>query len=205
MVKIKICGLYRIQDIDMVNEVLPEYAGFVFAKSRRQVTASQASELKARLNQQIKAVGVFVNEAPEVVIKLCRDRIIDLIQLHGEEDEVYIQKIRNEVDNPIIKAIRVRNREDIPVAGQYSCEYMLFDSYHKEQYGGSGIAFDWSMLTAIDKPYFLAGGITIDNVERALLTQQPYAIDISSGVETDGFKDRRKLIDFVEKVRRIKL
>lgn len=205
MVKIKICGLSRIQDIDMVNEALPEYVGFVFAKSRRQVTALQAAELKARLDKSIKAVGVFVNEAPEAVIQLCRDRVIDLVQLHGEEDEAYIQLLRKAVDNPVIRAIRVRSKEDVATAGQYSCEYMLFDSYHKEQYGGSGIAFDWSMLPTVDKPYFLAGGITIDNVERALMTQRPYAVDISSGVETDGYKDRKKLIEFVEKVRRIKL
>lgn len=204
MTKIKICGLSRPVDIEMVNEALPDYAGFVFAKSKRQVTEEAAAELKKGLHPQIKAVGVFVNEEPEKIIRLCRQGTIDIIQLHGDEDEIYLSKLREEVPNPIIKAVRVRGTEDIEKAGQFSCDYLLLDAYKENEYGGSGITFDWSAITSISKPFFLAGGINTDNVGRAIGLTTPFAIDVSSGVETDGYKDGSKIIEIVTKVRSVK-
>lgn len=202
MSKIKICGLTRTVDIDMVNEVLPDYIGFVFAKSKRQVSEERASELKLRLSSQIKAVGVFVNEDPDKIIRLCKGEIIDIIQLHGDEDEDYITALKKEVSNPIIKAVRVRSTEDIQKAA-FTCDYLLLDTYKDNQYGGSGESFDWSVITNTNKPVFLAGGIHIGNVEHAIRLTDPYCIDVSSGVETEGYKDRNKIAEIVSKVRRV--
>jgi phosphoribosylanthranilate isomerase len=203
MTKIKICGLFRIEDIDVVNEVLPDYIGFVFAKSKRQVNETVARELKAKLNPVIKAAGVFVNEDMDRIIHLCNAGTIDLIQLHGDENEDYIRKLRSSVINPIIKAVRVRAAEDITKASVIPYDYLLLDTYREEQYGGSGEAFDWSMITEVRKPFFLAGGIDIGNVIQAITIAQPYCIDVSSGVETDGRKDRTKIHDIVTKVRSV--
>ncbi|MDF2942103.1 MAG: N-(5-phosphoribosyl)anthranilate isomerase [Herbinix sp.] len=201
MIKIKICGLSRKVDIDMVNTVLPDYIGFVFANSKRQVNDSIAEELKALLNPDIKAVGVFVNDDIDHIIRLCTSGIIDIVQLHGEEDMNYILKLKTLISNPIIKAVRVRNLEDITIASKLPCDYLLLDAYKQDQYGGIGEAFDWTMITKINKPFFLAGGIRTDNVKKAILIAHPYCIDVSSGVETEGWKDQDKVLDIVTKVR----
>jgi len=204
MTKVKICGLSRPIDIDMVNTVLPDYIGFVFAKSRRQVTEVMAKELKERLLPQIQAVGVFVNEELEKIMHLCKDGIIDLIQLHGDEDENYIRELRKGVKNPIIKAVRVRNTKDIEEAAKLTCDYLLLDTYKEGLYGGSGEIFDWSVITKTEKPFFLAGGIHTENILQAISQANPYCIDVSSGVETDGIKDRNKIIDIITKVRSVR-
>jgi len=204
MTKVKICGLSRPIDIDMVNTVLPDYIGFVFAKSRRQVTEVMAKELKERLLPQIQAVGVFVNEELEKIMHLCKDGIIDLIQLHGDEDENYIRELRKGVKNPIIKAVRVRNTKDIEEAAKLTCDYLLLDTYKEGLYGGSGEIFDWSVITKIEKPFFLAGGLHTENILQAISQANPYCIDVSSGVETDGIKDRNKIIDIITKVRSVR-
>jgi phosphoribosylanthranilate isomerase len=204
MTKIKICGLSRSVDITEVNEVLPDYIGFVFAKSRRQVCEVTAKELKAKLNSGIQAVGVFVNEDPELIIRLCSLGIIDIIQLHGDEEYDYIGKLKARVSNPIIKAVRVRRSEDIRRANEYDCDYLLLDAYNAAQYGGSGEAFDWSLITKVNKPFFLAGGIDKNNVLQAITQTFPYAIDVSSGVETSGFKDKDKINDIVTIVRSVR-
>ena len=204
MTKIKICGLSRPIDIDMVNTVLPDFIGFVFAKSRRQVTEVMAKELKERLLPQIQAVGVFVNEELEKIMHLCKDGIIDLIQLHGDEDENYIRELRKGVKNPIIKAVRVRNTKDIEEAAKLTCDYLLLDTYKEGLYGGSGEIFDWSVITKIEKPFFLAGGLHTENILQAISQANPYCIDVSSGVETDGIKDRNKIIDIITKVRSVR-
>ena len=204
MTKVKICGLSRPIDIDMVNTVLPDYIGFVFAKSRRQVTEVMAKELKERLLPQIQAVGVFVNEELEKIMHLCKDGIIDLIQLHGDEDENYIRELRKGVKNPIIKAVRVRNTNDIEEAAKLTCDYLLLDTYKEGLYGGSGEIFDWSVITKIEKPFFLAGGLHTENILQAISQANPYCIDVSSGVETDGIKDRNKIIDIITKVRSVR-
>lgn len=200
MTRIKICGLSRPIDIDMVNSVLPDYIGFVFAKSRRQVTEETAKELKKMLNPTIQVVGVFVNEEKDKILRLCKDHIIDIIQLHGDEDENYIQELRNLIKNPIIKAVRVRSNQDIVEAEQLNCDYLLLDAYKENEYGGCGETFDWTMITKISKPFFLAGGIHSENVTNAIDLATPYCIDVSSGVETEGFKDRDKIIEIVTKV-----
>jgi phosphoribosylanthranilate isomerase len=201
MTKIKICGLSRLADIDMVNEVLPDYIGFVFAKSKRQVGEIEAGGLKARLNTDIKAVGVFVNEDVNRIARLCNTGTIDIVQLHGEEEESYILKLRGLIINPIIKAVRVRYEEDINTASELPCDYLLLDAYKEDQYGGSGEAFDWTVIKKIRKPFFLAGGIHPGNVLQAISTVHPYCIDVSSGVESNGFKDGVKIIDIVTKLR----
>lgn len=204
MTKIKICGLTRPIDIEMANEALPDYIGFVFAKSRRQVTEQTAAELKNRLHPEIKAVGVFVNEDPAMIIRLCQSGIIDMIQLHGDEDETYMEQLRTVINNPIIKAVRVRGEEDIMKAGQYHCDYLLLDAYKENEYGGSGVTFDWTLINALNRPFFLAGGINTDNVSKALELASPYGIDISSGVETEGFKDRNKIMEIITRVRSVR-
>ena len=201
MAKIKICGLSRPIDIDIVNEALPDYVGFVFAKSKRQVSTILAAELKMRLNPDILAVGVFVNEEIEHIIQLCRTGTIDIVQLHGDETKEYIHKLKASIMNPIIKAVRVRSTEDIISASELSCDYLLLDAYRENQYGGCGETFDWSTITQTGKPYFLAGGIDIGNIMNAIVQTNPYCIDVSSGVETDGWKDSKKIIEIVTKVR----
>ena len=204
MTKIKICGLSRLVDINFVNEALPDYIGFVFAKSKRQVDELQAEKLKDRLRPEIQAVGVFVNEDPDKVIGLCKKKIIDIVQLHGDEDEEYLYKLREKLNNPIIKAVRVKEYKDIMKAMKLDCDYLLLDAYKEGKYGGSGDAFDWSLIGDIKKPYFLAGGINTENVVRAIEQIRPYGIDISSGVETDGLKDSSKIKDIILKVRSVR-
>lgn len=204
MAKIKICGLMREQDIAAVNTALPDYIGFVFARSKRQIDVKKAKALKACLNPSIKAVGVFVNEEIINIIKLCSSHVIDLIQLHGDENEDYIKRLKNSVSNKIIKAIRVKDPEDIKKAMEFSCDYLLFDAYHEGKYGGIGKTFDWSMIPDIKKPYFLAGGINPGNIIQAIKHHNSYCIDVSSGVETDGYKDPKKIMDVVAKVRGLK-
>ena len=201
MTKVKICGLTRPLDIEIVNEVLPDYIGFVFAKSRRQISDAVAKELKRKLDPRITTVGVFVNEDPERILWLCNNKVIDIPQLHGDEDEEYITNLKAKLSNPIIKAVRVRNHEDIANAQQLPVDYLLLDAYKEGLYGGSGDTFDWTMISKVQKPYFLAGGLNCDNIMHATNQVKPYAIDISSGVETDGYKDKNKIIDIITKVR----
>jgi len=197
MAKVKICGLTREEDINAVNEVLPDYIGFVFAESKRKIDENRAAELKKRLDPRIKAVGVFVNDVPERIIRLCRNRIIDVVQLHGDEDETYIKQLKKHVSNEIIRAIRVRNKDDIENAMNYSADFLLFDTYREGLYGGSGKTFDWLLVTAVNRPFFLAGGINPENAIHAIKTVNPYCIDVSSGVETNGVKDPGKIADIV--------
>lgn len=204
MTKIKLCGLSRPEDITAVNEISPDYIGFVFAKSRRQVNEETAKILKKSLNPNIQAVGVFVNEEIKTISRLCQNNIIDIVQLHGDEDENYIRKLRREIPGLMIKAVRVKDVEDIKRAGEYSCDYLLFDTFIEKEYGGSGVAFNWSMIgEEIAKPYFLAGGLHIGNVEGAIKQCHPYCLDVSSGVETDGYKDKHKIREIVAKIRSV--
>ncbi|HEY5555381.1 phosphoribosylanthranilate isomerase [Acetobacterium sp.] len=200
MTKIKICGLTRFEDINAVNSAKPDYIGFVFAESKRQVDIETAKRLKSALNQEIKAVGVFVNQPIEEIISLANARIIDIIQLHGDEDEEYISNLREEVSLPIIKAMRIRQKSDVK---KTKSDFALFDTYDKNQYGGSGVSFNWELLQGYEGDFFLAGGLQSDNIEEAIKTVKPFCVDISSGVETNGIKDQRKILEIVEKVRRI--
>ena len=192
----------RFEDIAAANEVRPDFVGFVFAPSKRQINSHQAGELKALLDPRIQVVGVFVNEDPDHIVKLVNDSIIDFIQLHGDENESYITALKSQVDAPIIKAFRVKGEKEVAQAMTYDVDGILFDAWHERLYGGSGTTFNWSMLEqATGKPFFLAGGLTIDNIEEAVKTVRPYAVDVSSGAETDGVKDPEKMKVLVEKVR----
>lgn len=202
MTKIKICGLKRIEDIEAVNEYQPDYIGFLFAEGRkRTITAEQAEMLKSALNSDIKAVGVFLNNDIHFVIDLAKRGIIDLIQLHGDEDEDYINTIRANTDTPIIRAVRVKSTEDILSADRLPVDYLLFDTYDKNAYGGTGKVFDWNVIPKTVKPYFLAGGLDTENIAQALHTGA-YCLDVSSGAETDGLKDRNKISELIKIVRR---
>ena len=199
--KIKICGLRRKEDITYVNECLPDYIGFVFAPSRRQVTKEQALDLKQILSPKIKAVGVFVNEKPEIIIDLVKSGVIDVIQLHGDETQKDICKLKKETQVPIIKAVRVKNAEDIKSADTLSSDYLLFDSYQKDSYGGTGMSFSWDMIPDdLQHPYFLAGGLNESNIEHALRIPA-FGYDISGGVETEGVKDYEKIKKIMSMIR----
>lgn len=235
MAKIKICGLFRPEDMDFVNEAKPDYIGFVFANSRRRVSPETAAELRKMLDPEIKAVGVFVDAPIEIPVSLVRGGIIELVQLHGNEDEAYIRKLKEKLAEiavrstfpeatissalseaavsqglpeaakffPVIKAIRVEHPEDITAMQGSEADYLLLDNGP----GGTGITFDWRLAMRADagnennKPFFLAGGLHSGNVEDAIETLSPYAVDVSSGVETDGLKHRSKIIDIVARVR----
>ncbi len=199
MTKIKLCGLSRECDIEVANGLKPEYIGFVFApKSRRYVSRKTAAMLKDKLYPDIKAVGVFVNEQPEIVAGLLRDGIIDIAQLHGTETEDYIRRLRMQTQKQIIKAFRINTAQDVLNAKRSSADYVLLDSGA----GGTGTTFDWKLIGQIDRPYFLAGGLGIGNVADAVRTLKPYAVDVSSGIETDGWKDKRKMQEFVTIIRK---
>lgn len=204
MAKIKICGLRRKEDIDYVNRYMPDYVGFVFAGSKRQVTKEEAAELKGRLKSGIKAAGVFVNEKPEVIADICRRGIIDLIQLHGDEDLRYIEKLKAMTDKPLIRAVRVRTPEQVLEAQKLPCEYLLLDTYTKESYGGSGRTMDRSLIPRLKKPWFLAGGLSAEVLPEAMEEVSPFGFDVSSGAETDGFKDEEKIRKIIEIIRRAK-
>lgn len=201
--KVKICGLRRKDDICYVNQYHPNYIGFVFAeKSRRRVTLEEAVLLRRHLHKGIVPVGVFVDEEIPKIVQCVEAGAIDVVQLHGYEDNDYIEKLRKQLPQvKIIKAVSVSTKEDVLKGRDIPADYLLFDTYHPNQMGGTGQSFDWSLLQVLeksDKPYFLAGGITPDNVRAALepedeLTKLPYALDVSSGVETEGFKDRKKI------------
>lgn len=201
MTKIKICGLKSLKDIAAVNEALPDYIGFVFAKSSRQISKKQAEEMKNQLDKRIGAVGVFVNSKPSEIIELCEKNVIDIIQLHGEEDAAYINFLKSKVSNPIIKAVRVQNSEQIFIAQLLPCDYLLFDTYHKDVFGGSGEMFDHTLISKTIKPYFIAGGLNADNISAVISDSNPYCVDISSGVENQGIKNKEKIKEIIRIVR----
>lgn len=200
--RIKICGLSRPCDIDYVNASGPDYIGFVFAKSRRQVTREQAKLLKEKLDPGILAVGVFVNEEPEVIAELAAEGIIDMVQLHGQETEAYAENLRRlllkkERICPLIQAFSIKTAADVERACQSSADYILLD----HGAGGSGHSFDWGMIGQIERPFFLAGGLGPDNIEEAMRVGA-FALDVSSGVETDGFKDPEKIEICVRRIKK---
>lgn len=198
MTRIKLCGLSRLQEIQEANRLMPQYIGFVFApKSRRYIEPQKARELKKHVHSAIKVVGVFVNEEPKVVAELLNSDVIDMAQLHGNEDESYICRLRAYTNKPLIQAFSIKIRQDAEAAEKSSAEYVLLDSG-----AGTGVPFDWKLIHGVQRPYFLAGGLGVQNVEEAVRVLKPYAVDVSSGIETDGQKDRGKMADFVAAVRK---
>lgn len=208
MVRVKICGLKKVQDIEIVNNFLPDYIGFVFAPSKRQINLETAKHLKSLLNPAIKSVGVFVNESFESIVRYEEEGVIDNIQLHGDEDIVYIKKLKKTSRLPIIKAFKLKEGNSLQesLLGSRALfeseiiDYILLDSYHPLTYGGSGRCFNWKVLKEVHRPYFLAGGIGIENVQEAL-KYTPYAIDVSSKVEEGGGKDSYKIKELMKKVK----
>ena len=198
MTKIKLCGMRRVIDIQTANTLKVEFIGFVFwTKSKRMVTPEEASELKSILSPDIAAVGVFVDEKAETVAELLNRGTIDIAQLHGSEDEAYIRHLRTLTRKPLIQAFRIREQKDLEAAALSSAESVLLDAGK-----GDGITFDWTLLGDFSRPYFLAGGLTPENVSDAIDQLHPYAVDISSGIETDGIKDAEKMTAFVKAVRK---
>lgn len=201
MTKIKICGLTSKEDTTYVNEAMPEYVGFVFADSKRKVSLEQAAKLKAQLNPLIQTVGVFVKEPMEQIVELCQHKIIDCVQLHGEEPMEYVAELRKRILNPIIYAKRIRKGEELSFIDTDSVDYLLFDTYVRGSYGGSGRLIDYKQVPRVEKPLFLAGGLNAENVRQAIKAVHPYCVDVSSGVETEGKKDLKKILEFVRCVR----
>jgi len=210
--KIKICGLFREEDIEYVNEARPDYSGFVFAESRRKVTPAQAAKLRKRLAKGITAVGVFVDSPIDNIAGLYRDGIISLVQLHGTEDDAYIARLKEAAGGiqviKVIKSAELLSLAEVGKAIATGADYYLIDSG-----AGSGKTFDWdllrtgtpcaSWLQSTGKRWFLAGGITQENIGQAM-ELNPFAIDVSGGAETSGIKDRNKIVQLIAMVRSLK-
>lgn len=201
MTKIKICGLKRIEDIQAVNQDLPDYAGFVFVPGKRQVTKEQAEELSKSLDARICPVGVFVNEPEDSICRLVESGVIRVIQFHGQETEMQITRMKNRFpDIPLIRAVSMKQGHELKRWEESDADYLLLDAGS----GGMGQMFDHKLITQagnITKPWFLAGGMQPGNVREAIQTFHPFAIDCSSGVETEGLKDAAKIRQMIENVR----
>lgn len=217
--KVKMCGISKVDTIPAVVEAKPDYMGLVFAPSKRQVTVDQAKILVEELhkqyamkynsaveqsgNDEIKTVGVFVNETLDNLVTIAKEVNLDAVQLHGDEDEAFIQALKEKTDVEVWKAVQICSPADAEAWIDSSADMLLFDAYHKDERGGTGEVFDWSCLDEFERPFMLAGGIDSTNVARAIRTVRPYGIDISSGIETDGVKDDEKIKAFTNIVRTI--
>ena len=217
--KVKMCGISKVETIPAVVEAKPDYMGLVFAPSKRQVTVEQAKILIEELhrgyakkygsdtehdkNDTIKTVGVFVNETIDNLVTIANEANLDAVQLHGDEDEAFIQSLKERTNVEVWKAIQIRSAADAEAWIDSSADMLLFDAYHKDERGGTGEVFDWSSLDAFERPFMLAGGIDSTNVARAIRTVRPYGIDISSGIETNGVKDDEKITAFTKIVKSI--
>lgn len=217
--KVKMCGISKVETIPAVVEAKPDYMGLVFAPSKRQVTVDQAKTLVEELhkqytkrynngaeqsnNDEIKTVGVFVNETLDNLVSIATEANLDVVQLHGDEDEAFIQSLKERTNVEVWKAVQIRSAADAEAWIDSSTDMLLFDAYHKDERGGTGEVFDWSCLDEFERPFMLAGGIDSTNVARAIRTVRPYGIDISSGIETEGVKDDEKIKAFTNIVRTI--
>ena len=223
--KVKMCGISKIETIPAVIEANPDYMGLVFAPSKRQVTVDQAKPLVEELHKQyanrynrdaeqysnqtlihqefIKTVGIFVNETLDNLVTIATEVNLDAVQLHGDEDEAFIQSLKERTNVEVWKAVQIRSAADAEAWIDSSADMLLFDAYHKDERGGTGEVFDWSCLDEFERPFMLAGGIDSTNVARAIRTVRPYGIDISSGIETEGVKDDEKIKAFTNIVRTI--
>ena len=217
--KVKMCGISKVETIPAVVEAKPDYMGLVFAPSKRQVTVDQAKILVEELhrgyaqkygsdtehdkNDTIKTVGVFVNETVDNLVIIANEANLDAVQLHGDEDETFIQSLKERTNVEVWKAVQIRSAADVEKWIDSSADMLLFDAYHKDERGGTGEVFDWSSLDAFERPFMLAGGIDSTNVARAIRTVRPYGIDTSSGIETNGVKDDEKITAFTNIVKHI--
>lgn len=206
MTKIKICGLSRREDIESVNMVSPDYIGFImgFPKSHRNITIERAKTLRAGLKEEIQVVGVFVDAEISMIVDACAQKVIDIIQLHGREDIRYIERLKAvlasvEVQAKIIKAIQVKSKEDLTLIKEVPADMILLDAGM-----GDGKLFSqeqMELLKSVNRDYFLAGGLNPENVSKLLESLHPFGVDVSSGVETEKKKDRKKIRRFVQNVR----
>ncbi len=223
--KVKMCGISKVETIPAVVDAKPDYMGLVFAPSKRQVTVDQAKTLVEELHKQyanrynrdaeqcsnqtlihqefIKTVGIFVNETLDNLVTIATEVNLDAVQLHGDEDEAFIQSLKERTNVEVWKAVQIRSAADAEAWIDSSADMLLFDAYHKDERGGMGEVFDWSCLDEFERPFMLAGGIDSTNVARAIRTVRPYGIDISSGIETEGVKDDEKIKAFTNIVRTI--
>ena len=223
--KIKMCGISKVETILAIVDAKPDYMGLVFAPSKRQVTVDQAKTLVEELHKQyanrynrdaeqysnqtlihqefIKTVGIFVNETLDNLVTIATEVNLDAVQLHGDEDEAFIQSLKERTNVEVWKAVQIRSAADAEAWIDSSADMLLFDAYHKDERGGTGEVFDWSSLDEFERPFMLAGGIDSTNVARAIRTVRPYGIDISSGIETEGVKDDEKIKSFTNIVRTI--
>lgn len=199
MTLIKICGLRSLDDVAIVNDYKPDYIGFIFVQGRtRYIEPKVARELKDNLDKSIKAVGVYINEEVLEVARMANEDLIDVIQLHGTEDEDYITKLRSLTKKPIIKAIRIESEKDLEKARACMADIVLLD----RGIGGTGQQFDWNLLEKFERPFFLAGGLDENNVKEAIERFHPLGLDVSSNVESEGKKDREKVERFINQVRK---
>ncbi len=205
MSKIKICGLTRIVDIEYVNKFLPDYIGFVFAESRRRISAEDALALSKVLDKWIKKAGVFVNHSIDDVLRITSICGLDIIQLSGDEDREYVKMLKSKASSKveIWKSIRIKDKTSLSNAELFDVDGILLDAYAESAYGGSGKTFDWTIAAEASRKYkiILAGGLDSSKVRQAIETVKPFAVDVSSGVETDGYKDETKIKNFIVKAR----
>ena len=199
MCKIKICGIQTIEDTLIINKYLPDYIGFVFAKSKRKITHKKAKLLKNNLNPKIQRVGVFVNADESEILSLYHEGTISVAQLHGDENNDYISDLKQKTDNKlkIIKAIEINESFDLKKEDYFNADYLLFDNGQ-----GSGKTFDWDLIKEdINKDFFIAGGLNSSNITRAIERFHPYGVDLSSSLETNGYKDESKVREIMELIR----
>ncbi len=203
MTKVKICGLRLKEDINIVNSFLPDFAGFILSNGfKRTVKKEDFFSLTKNVDSKIQKVGVFVNEPFDSILEYALH--LDVLQLHGDESFEYAERLRIKTDKTIIKAIRAKSPEDIERFNEYPCDYLLIDAYKEGEYGGTGKVADWSIIkkAKIKKPFFLAGGISADNVCDAITELSPFCVDVSSSVETNGYKDELKVKELILKTRK---
>lgn len=197
--KIKLCGMMEAKDIHKANELSIDFVGYIFAKGRfRTIDIDKAIEFTRLLSSEITPVGVFRNNDLEEVIKVANTGSISYIQLHGKEDENYIKALRDKIKLKIIKAYEINSNKDIDEANGSSADFVLLDTPG----AGTGVTFDHTLLAGMKRDYFLAGGLNSDNVEDYIKTYKPYAVDVSSGIETEKKKDTAKMQKFTEACRK---
>ncbi|MGG2093160.1 phosphoribosylanthranilate isomerase [Bacillus sp. S13(2024)] len=197
--KVKICGITDVETAKIACEYGAHAIGFVFAKSKREIAPEQAKQIIEELPVSVMKVGVFVNESIDVIQKIATYCGLTHVQLHGDEENHHIRRL----NIPSMKAIGVSSSEDIKRAQEYETDFILFDSPKEKFHGGNGKTFSWELLRSntIEKKCILAGGLHLENITEAIEIVQPYMVDVSSGVETDGKKDIEKIKKFITKAK----
>lgn len=199
MISVKFCGMRRILDIEYANQCRPDYVGFILSQGfKRTVSFDDFLALEKKLDKNIKKVGVFVNERTGIIEKLAEH--LDVIQLHGDEDFPTVLYYSIKTDCEIWKAVRLKSPDDIEYYKWNHIDKLLIDSFSENTYGGTGKRINTEILknTKIQKPFFIAGGITAENIAEIVRDTKPYGIDVSSGIETDGYKDLNKMKNIMQ-------